>query len=309
NRLVALKVLRDERLGRFLPKLNNAIALQHAHIAANYDVGAGPSPYIATEYIDGPDLGKLVSEQGPLPIDRACQLLRQTALALEHIHQQGLVHLSVKPSNLLVANSVPGQPGTIRVVDVAVACLAEGAGTAEYLAPEQAQDQSAAGPAADVYSLGRTLYYALTGQPPHPAKTQLDLRHHRPEVPAALQALFASMLAKRPQDRPTAAAVARALAPFCLPAAPPPMPPRAAVIAPPVLPPRPPAFSADDDEPHLSDTAGQGMSSGLAIGLGVGVGVVLLGASLLFGAFMFRLSRRPPTVETPPAEPEVTVTE
>jgi dipeptidyl aminopeptidase/acylaminoacyl peptidase len=193
------------------------------------------------EYVEGISLGRLVKERGPLPVAKACEYIRQAALGLQHAHECGMVHREVKPDNLiLTASPVASAPGVVKVLDFGLAVLTaeRGSGltdenvvmgTPEYMAPEQAENPRAADIRADVYSLGCTLYYLLTGSVPYPASTPLlkILAHReqplptiaRPDMPPELSGVLARMLAKEPQDRyQTPAEVAAALEAFTEPA-------------------------------------------------------------------------------------------
>jgi serine/threonine protein kinase len=169
-----------------------------------------------------------------MPVQQACEYIRQAALGLQHAHGKGLVHRDIKPHNLIMSV----RDGLIKVADLGLARLPrtmnaevtaalsgvrgsgtltpENAvlmGTADYLAPEQAADFHAADIRADIYSLGCSLYYLLTGRPPFPAATLVekvlrhqqaeppDLRQLRPEVPDSLLPIARHMLAKRPEER------------------------------------------------------------------------------------------------------------
>jgi serine/threonine protein kinase/WD40 repeat protein len=245
NRLVALKLMRKEKLSsvnsvqRFYQEVQAAAALVHPNIALAFDAGqAGSSHFFSMEFVDGPDLARLVREKGPLPVTQACDFIRQAALGLQHAHERGLVHRDVKPSNLLVS-SEGGKP-TVKILDLGLARLGDSfqkergltkmgqvIGTPDYLAPEQALDAHNVDTRADVYSLGCSLFFLLAGRAPYQAeslaelllKHQMDptpsVRKHRSDVPAALDELLQGMMAKKPADRPsTPGAVAEALAPF-----------------------------------------------------------------------------------------------
>jgi serine/threonine-protein kinase len=247
-RVVALKVIRKERLAqanvvqRFLREARAAAQVSHPNVVAVHDADrAGDAYYLAMELLDGIDLGRLVAQAGPLPVARACDYACQAAQGLQHAHQAGLVHRDVKPQNLFVALSSRGKPrppgparledfagGTVKVLDLGLVLLQESSadslagaltqngmviGTVDYLAPEQAKNAHEAGPQADLYSLGCTLYYLLAGQPPFTGGQPLDrlLRHQfeapppitgkRPDVPPAVVSILDRLLAKRPEDR------------------------------------------------------------------------------------------------------------
>src|SRR5262249_29788177 len=153
---------------------------------------------------------------------QACDYVGQAALGLQHAHERGLVHRDVKPSNIQVTAT-----GVVKVLDLGLArlerCEPEASseltnpgavmGTPDFLAPEQAEESHSVDTRADVYSLGCTLYFLLTGQVPFPGGTlaQKVLRHHRsepaaveslrPDLPPGLPALLRKMMAKRPEER------------------------------------------------------------------------------------------------------------
>src|SRR5262249_54333549 len=159
----------------------------HPNIVAVYDADeVAGTHFFAMEYVEGTDLAKLVKQNGPLPVAVACDYVRQAALGLQHAHEQGLVHRDIKPSNLLLAGKAGG--GVVKVLDMGLARLEaapgegsdgadpltqEGAvmGTPDYVAPEQATDSRRADIRADLYSLGCTLYFLLTGKVPFPGGT------------------------------------------------------------------------------------------------------------------------------------------
>jgi serine/threonine-protein kinase len=242
GRVDALKVIRPERLADpralhcFLHEAEAAARVSHPNVIAVRSSGeAGGRHYLAMEYVEGPDLERLVKREGPLCPARACGYARQAARGVQHVHECGLVHRDVKPSNLLLA----AERDLIKVADLGMALLpraprrADGSartvmGTPDYLAPEQAEDPWNVDARVDVYGLGCTLYFLLTGRPPFPGGSAADkLRRHRearatrpgrlrPELPGQLDELIDHMLAKRPQDRfPTLAEVAERLRPFC----------------------------------------------------------------------------------------------
>src|SRR5262249_52048534 len=152
----------------FLREVEAAARLDHPNVVHAYDVGlAGDAPYLAMEYVDGPNLGWLVAKEGPLACERACDYVRQAALGLQHAHERGVVHRDLKPSNLLLCGA------TVKLVDFGLALLAEEetagpltsvagfVGTPDYLSPEQALNPESTDGRADLYSLGCTLYFLL----------------------------------------------------------------------------------------------------------------------------------------------------
>ncbi len=242
HRRVAIKVLPKHRvedssyLARFHLEAQAAAALDHRNIVRAFDVGnEGEIHYMVMEYVEGRDLQAIVREKGPLdPLDAAAHVF-QAAAGLEHAHAAGLIHRDVKPANLLVDKS-----GTVKVLDLGLARFTgeERAsltvaydenvlGTADYLAPEQALDSHGVDGRADVYSLGCSLYFLLTGRPPFPDGTlpqrlmahqkqpPPSIKRQRPEVPDDLIRICLRMMAKKPAARhQTMGQVADALADF-----------------------------------------------------------------------------------------------
>ena len=184
GRLEVLKVVGGhlvERPGvrdRFLREVQSAAKLQHKNIVAAYSaMRLGESIVLAMEYIDGEDLAKMVKSRGPLPVVHACYFIYQAALGLQHAHERGMVHRDIKPANLIFARE--GKKGVVKVLDFGLAKVtSEGQadsgltregqmlGTPDYIAPEQIRDAQSADIRADIYSLGCTFYYLLTGGPP-----------------------------------------------------------------------------------------------------------------------------------------------
>lgn len=248
DKTVALKLLphrllaNPDAVARFEREMRAAGKVCHPNVVQAFDAGEAAGVfYLAMEFIDGVDLSRLVAARGPLDVADACRVAEQAALGLAAAHTHRLVHRDVKPQNLLLARN-----GTVKLLDLGLARLVEEAsaeasragltaadqvmGTADYMAPEQWEDARAAGEAADLYSLGCTLFFLLTGRPPfgterHPSiarKMQAhllepvpSLKAARPDVPPELEALCDRLMAKRPAARPASAAeVAAALAWF-----------------------------------------------------------------------------------------------
>jgi tRNA A-37 threonylcarbamoyl transferase component Bud32 len=240
--VVALKLIRKERLGnpdlvrRFHREIRVAAQLSHPNIVQAFDADeVGGTHFFTMEYVPGVDLRRRVKEGGPLPVDAACDAVRQAALALQHAFEKGMVHRDVKPANLLVTGR-----GLVKVTDLGLARLtvAEGEesgssltqegmvmGTVDFLAPEQALNSKAVDARADLYSLGCTLYYLLTGRVPFPGGTVTEklLKHRfdeavpvevlRPQVSPGLGAVVRRLMAKEPEERyQTPAEVVLALA-------------------------------------------------------------------------------------------------
>jgi serine/threonine-protein kinase len=263
---VALKVIRPEVLtnaeGRhqFLQEIEAMTRLDHPNIVQFCDADQHEQTcFFAMEYVDGIDLAKHVRLSGPASVRDACDYIRQAALGLQHAHERNLVHRDIKPVNLFLtyAPVAQAQPAAkrggahpakvptravIKILDWGLAKLrcpnASGTppldllskglvGTADYLSPEQARNASAVDIRGDIYSLGCTLYYLLTGCPPFPHGTLMQkvLQHqqaepalldtYRGDVPPALAVVLQRMLAKTPEERyQTPAALALALLPF-----------------------------------------------------------------------------------------------
>jgi serine/threonine-protein kinase len=228
QRRVAIKVLPKDRvadssyLARFHREAQAAAALDHRNIVRAYDVdNEGSTHYLVMEYIEGRNLHYVVKEDGPLEYALAADYIRQAAEGLAHAHQAGLIHRDVKPANLLV-----DRKNVIKLLDLGLARFTDDGktsltvkfdenvlGTADYLAPEQALNSHAADARADIYGLGCSFYYLLTGHPPFPDGTlpQRLVMHQRqappsilldrPDAPAELVAVCMKMMAKRPDDR------------------------------------------------------------------------------------------------------------
>jgi serine/threonine protein kinase len=247
NTLVALKVIHphllsnEEAVKRFEREMQAVARLSHPNIVRAFpDESLGKAHFFAMEFVEGTDLGKQVQLSGALPVDQACDFIRQAALGLQHAHEQGLVHRDIKPANLVLITGT----SLIKILDFGVARLRRGddatpepsaltvqgamIGTADYVAPEQARDARSADIRSDIYSLGCTFYHLLAGAPPFPGGSALQKIHHqiskeppgveliRSEVPAPVAGIIRRMMAKNPEDRYQAPAeVAEALAPFC----------------------------------------------------------------------------------------------
>ncbi len=244
DRPVVVKVINPELVHdeglvlRFQREARLAARLSHPNVVAVYEAEqVGPTYLLVMEYIGGETLSELVRKRGPLPVAAACELARQAAAGLQHIHEQGLVHRDIKPANLILTDG-----GQVKVLDLGLALLKAGApqrdltmpqqsmGSSDYMAPEQWQDSHEVDIRADIYSLGCTLYYLLAGSPPfgvskapnamrqmyaHSLAPVPPIREKRPDVPEALAAVLARMLAKDRAERHAAPAeVGAALAPF-----------------------------------------------------------------------------------------------
>ncbi len=271
KRLVALKVLAPELLqteraqSLFLREMQVAARLSHPNVVTALDANEIDGRYfLVLEFVDGPNLDQLVRQHGPLSVGLACDYVSQAACGLQCAHQMGMVHRDIKPANLLVQPR-DGLPGLVKISDFGLARLHDpnGAtsqgpgvgtilirentvmGTPDYLSPEQARNLHNTDIRSDVYSLGCTLFYLLTGQVPFPGGTALEkllrqgteqpapFSRFRSDVPEQVQEILNRMMAKRPADRfQDPAEVAAALEPFTVsgpiswaPPPPPPLPP------------------------------------------------------------------------------------
>ncbi|HTU90456.1 MAG TPA: serine/threonine-protein kinase [Gemmataceae bacterium] len=232
--LVALKVLTPSRwrnqerlLARFQREMELSRRVAHPHLAWTHESGFCLGVYfIAMEYIPGKTLSRTVAADDPLRVPRAARLMAEVASGLEHAHNQGLIHRDLKPSNIMITPN-----DHAKVLDLGLA-LMEGeeaepdvigglgyiVGTMDYIAPEQTTDSTGVDGRADLYSLGCSLYFALSGQPPFPGGSGRDkMRRHRqeeprplrelaPDVPLGFAQFIERMMAKTPAQRPPSAA-------------------------------------------------------------------------------------------------------
>ncbi|MBZ6478015.1 serine/threonine-protein kinase [Streptomyces griseocarneus] len=232
GRQVAVKLLlgddSDESSAmRFRMEAQTAARLNHPQVVAVYDFGEWDGRfYLVMELVQGPSLQGELAAQGTLAVRRVADIAAQTASGLAAAHAQGVVHRDVKPGNLMVdaASSALkiGDFGIARFVDETSAQLTRAGqivGTSTYLAPERALGRTA-GPESDVYALGCVLYQLLIGRPPfwsespttllymHVDSTPEPPRLQRGEIPYAFEAFLLRMLAKQPEERPSAQEVA-----------------------------------------------------------------------------------------------------
>src|SRR6185312_9876193 len=224
---VALKVLdpelaRDERFRqRFLRESQVASSLDHPNIVTTFASGdEGGVLYLAMEYVDGVDLRELLRRNAVLDLERTIALLAQVASALDAAHAEGLVHRDVKPGNILVATEADGEHayvcdfGLARHVSSVSSLTGERGfvGTIDYVPPEQIEGGTIDA-RADVYSLGCVLFQCLAGERPFDRESELSvvfahlneppprLTDLRPELPEAFDDVFATALAKDPDER------------------------------------------------------------------------------------------------------------
>mgnify|MGYP001790737325 FL=1 len=231
GRAVAAKILRPELTGDeiFLSRLRaeakNSKGLRHPNLAVVLDSGEKDGTgWLIMELVQGRALSDIIAEKGTLSPAEILPVLAQVARALQVVHDSGVVHRDVKPSNILI-----NREGLAKLTDFGISTginqrplTASGMvmGTAQYLAPEQAMGNMAT-PAGDLYGLGIIAYEALVGRRPFSGATQVDIAfaHVNEEVPALpdavppqVQAIILKLLAKKPSDRPRSAReVARAL--------------------------------------------------------------------------------------------------
>ncbi len=250
KRLVALKVMSPvavktpDALKRFHREVEAAAKLRHPNVVATDDADeAKGTHFLVMEYVDGSDLSALVKKHGPLPVEQAIRCIMQAARGLEFAHEQGVIHRDIKPANLLI-----DAKGTVKILDMGLARIegavggsSEGAGltntgtimgTVDYMSPEQAMDTKHADARSDIYSLGCSLYYLLTGKVVYDGDTMMKklMAHQHGAIPSlvdeqrrlglrpdpngvaagrdgvptydSLDSVFRRLVAKRPEDRP-----------------------------------------------------------------------------------------------------------
>ena len=229
DRTVALKVLRSDiardpqLIQRFEREVKAAARLTHKNIVAALDAREEDGVYcLITEFIDGSDLNEIVRNNGPMSPRDAVNAVVQAARGLKSAHEAGVIHRDIKPANLLRDTS-----GVVKILDMGLARMESGSidstelttsgmvmGTAAYMAPEQARNTKTADERSDIYSLGCTLFYLLTGRHPYSGETAIDtiLAHTsnpipsltdatRRNIPKWLDDVFTKMVAKEPGDR------------------------------------------------------------------------------------------------------------
>lgn len=236
KRVVALKILRkrieglaeEKGVRQFLREAQAAAKIEHPNVIRIYEIDQHEGWwYIAMEWLEGQDLQKVVRAAGPLAPARACLLVADAATALSVAHEAGIIHRDVKPSNLMITRT-----GHCKLTDFGFVRLQDpgdpldftdrSVGTPQFMAPEIVQGRRPT-PAVDVYSLGATLYFALTGRPPYTGRTVAEIcrqhltspppsvRAHVPSCSESLSGLIERAMAKDPAARPTADEVAGAL--------------------------------------------------------------------------------------------------
>lgn len=233
---------------RFQREVRAAAKLSHPNIVTAHDADEHHGThFLVMEFVEGRDLSSIVKEHGPFSVPSAVDCIVQAAVGLEYAHQQGVVHRDIKPGNLILAegqtlrgernhNDESDRPSSlsprptalIKILDMGLARIesASGAvvdreltttgsvlGTIDYMSPEQALDTKLADARSDIYSLGCSLFYLLTGQTMYPGDTVMrrllahrespipDLSAQRPDITSAVQIAFSKMVAKQPNDR------------------------------------------------------------------------------------------------------------
>jgi tRNA A-37 threonylcarbamoyl transferase component Bud32 len=328
ERTAAVKLLpatlkeNTENLQRFLREVKAAAQLEHPNIVQAYDAGTANGRYfLAMEHVQGVTLDKLVKERGPLPVSTAVDFVVQAARGLAYAHQCGIIHRDIKPANLIL-----GPKNRVRILDMGLACIANdhaarkanltgvetSLGTADFMAPEQAQQLKKADARSDVYSLGCVLHFLLSGEVMFPGSATMarllahqqkqppSLCEGRSDVPLKLDAVFQRMVAKLPADRYATMAEALADLEECMQsvAAKPGKPAPAAKQS------GLPARRVGPARRQAREKGGRRRARLLAVG--VAAGVLTIGATLLGSAFL-RSARgktensRLPSEAAPPA--------
>ncbi|MDB5337309.1 MAG: stkP 3, partial [Planctomycetaceae bacterium] len=230
HRVVAVKVLPTATMkdaatvARFEREITAVSKINHPNIVAAFDADcANGVHFLVMELVEGKDLWALVSKNGPFPVTKAVNCIMQAATGLGAAHAKGIVHRDIKPANLLLDNS-----GVIKILDMGLARLNGDAtgpqqteltstgmfmGTVDFMSPEQAMNTKHADGRADIYSLGCTLYFLITGDLTYQGETIIEkilahrehpipsLKVSHPEITEELEAVFRKMVAKKVEDR------------------------------------------------------------------------------------------------------------
>lgn len=238
-KLLPARLMTDaDAVERFHREMKALGRVEHPNIVEAADARqVDGAMFVVMRLIEGRDLRRLVKEDGPLPVGAACEVIRQAACGLAHVHEAGLVHRDVKPANLMLSPD-----GTVKLLDLGLAALRQDTpapqltevgdvmGTVDFMAPEQFRDTSGVDHRADIYALGCTLWYLLTGKTPfsgpgyqtfaaraaaHMYETFPSLNEALPAAPPKLGELLNQMVQKKATDRPAHAAdIAELIEPF-----------------------------------------------------------------------------------------------
>jgi serine/threonine-protein kinase len=249
GRVVALKVLAREfhshadSVARFKQEVRAVARLDHPNIVRAYDACTeGRVLYLVLEYVPGEDLSHWLYRHKPLPVEWTCHVVREVAKALAHAHENGLIHRDVKPGNVMVMAENTQSVPQVKLLDLGFARLIDEAkpktritqtgqifGTPDYMSPEQTASTGDVDRRSDLYSLGCTLFKALTNRSPFTGGSSMErimartdqppprLRQFRPDAPVELEAVLCRMMATRPENRYARAEdVIEALSRFCI---------------------------------------------------------------------------------------------
>lgn len=248
GRIVALKIMNPkllsnaEAVARFEREVKAVSKLNHPNVVAAYDaICEGETYFLVMEFVDGGNLNQWLKKYSPLPVEWVCECIRQAAMGLQHAHDNGIVHRDIKPGNVLVAAESPFKLPVAKILDMGLVRMTQAdeprnltregqvLGTPDYIAPEQAHNTREADIRCDIFSLGVTMFKALTGELPYEGETAMEkiiarttkpaprVSTLRPDVPKGVDDVVAKMLARNPEVRyQTPWEVAQALGPFSL---------------------------------------------------------------------------------------------
>ncbi|WP_052476277.1 Stk1 family PASTA domain-containing Ser/Thr kinase [Cohnella kolymensis] len=223
NRFVAVKVLRqqfthdEDFVKRFRREAQAAASLSHPNIVSIYDVGqVEDTHYIVMEYIEGANLNEIIRDRAPMQSEEAVRITSQICDALEHAHQNQIIHRDIKPHNILIGNN-----GRVKVTDFGIARAVTSStitqtgavvGSVHYFSPEHAKGV-ATGEKSDLYSLGIVLYQMVTGRLPFLGESPISValkhlqepfeqpRKVNPHIPQSVENIISKAMRKNPQER------------------------------------------------------------------------------------------------------------